>query len=389
MGSNPYPTYEDAAQDYRAKLRALIQPPQEVSASSTPARGAVELPAEILIQRAEEIADISSSMIQLAQNYLDSADPFTREGICGHFIDQATVELLLATELIQATEEDAGAQSTAAGRATHSAALREAISAADKSSSFPVTQGLPTGESYRATESTTLDEAASALKLAVATTASSISRRVHELGKDIAFDLIAGTQGTEVEQGASLSSKEIAELLESIGKAPAARILYGVHKRISALLSRDIELFARGKIRGWLAQIKQADKIELFDAQVEGLVDAEGLKKAVASAVESSAATIESINKTSDLIKAFSDKLMVLTGRMRRLEDAIRLCKLIRIAPLLLTMTALQIDLLAALVYAGHDYINKGLAGTLREHGLLSSLNRENLQDRKDYPDPC
>jgi hypothetical protein len=200
---------------------------------------------------------------------------------------------------------------------------------------------------------------------------SSISRRVQELGKDIAFDLVAGTQWTEVNQGASLSGKEIADMLESIGKGPAAKILHGVYKRISALLGKDIEVVARGKIREWLAQIKQADKIELFDAQVEGLFNAEGLKKAVASRIERTSATIECINQTSDLIKAFSDKLLVLTGRMRKLEDAIRLGTLIRAPQLLLTMTALPIDLLAVLVYAGHDYISKGLAGTLRDRGLL------------------
>ena len=194
MRADPDSTYEHAAQEYRTKLRALIQLPQEMSPRSTPAPGAVELPAEILIRRAEEIADISSRMIPLAQTFLNSADPVVREGICGHFIDQATVELLLAIELIQIAEEETGKQCSAATRATHSAALREAISAADKSLAVPVAQGLPTVESYRATESATMEEAASALKQAVASTTSSISHRVQELGKDIAFDLVAGTQ---------------------------------------------------------------------------------------------------------------------------------------------------------------------------------------------------
>ncbi len=367
MRADPHSTYEDAAREYRAKLRALIQLPQEVSPRPTPAPGAVELPIEILIQRAKEIAVISSGMIPLAQPYLNSADPLIREGICGHFIDQATVELLLATELIQIAEEEAGKQCGAATRATLSAALRESISAADKSLAVPVAQGLPTVESYRATESTTIEEAASALKQAVASTTSSISRRVQELGRDIAFDLVVATLWTEVNQGAMLSGEELAEGLESVSGSPVPGILLGIHERISALLNREIEIEARGKIRDWLSQIKQVEKIELFDSLVEGLFEAEGSKKAVASMIEQHAKMPESANKASDLIKALSDRFIVLTGRMRKLEEAIRLGKLLQIPQFLMMMTALQVVLLTALVYAGRYYVKSGVGAILHQ----------------------
>ncbi len=366
MRANPHSTYEDAAREYRTKLRALIQLPQEVGPRSVPAPGPVELPDEILIGRAEEIADISSGMIPLAQSYLNSADPVIREGICGHFIDQATVELLLATELVQIAVEETGKQSSAATRATHSAVLRESISAADKSLAVPVAHGLPTVESYRATESATIEEAASALKQAVASTTSSISRQVQELGRDIAFDLVVGTQWIEVSQAAVLSSEEIAKRLESVPGSPAPGILFGVHTRISALLSRETEIEARAKIREWLSQIKQVEKIELFDTLVEGLFEAEGLKKAVASMIEQHSKMPESVNKASDLIKALSDKFIVLTGRMRKLEEAIRLGKLLQVPQFLMTMTALQVALLTALVYAGRHYVKSGVGGILR-----------------------
>jgi ribosomal protein L12E/L44/L45/RPP1/RPP2 len=378
MRANPYPTYEDAAEDYLAKFRALIEPPEDMGPVSAAVRGAV--PAEALVQRAEEIAEISSSMILLAQSRLDSADPTIREGIRGHFIDQATVELLLGTELFQIAQEGIGTASTAAAQATHSAAFREAIGAVDRSSSAPVMQGIPLNASYRAMGSATIDEAASALKLAMTSTVSSIYHRIRDLGSDIAYDLVAGTQWTELLQGASLSGKEIAEVLGSIHRgagapsaragAAAERILLNVYEKTAALLGDDVETAARGKIREWLAEIKQADRIELFDALVENLLGVEGFKKSVASRVVRPAAALESFHKASDLIKAFSDKFIVLTGRMRKLEDAIRLGKLIQVPQVLLTMTALQVTLLAALVYAGQDYIGKGLAAILQERGF-------------------
>jgi len=379
MKPNPYPSYEDATREYLTKCRALMQQPQELN--TTEARSALEFPAEILIRHAEDIADISSSMIRLAQNYLDSENPMVREGIRGHFVDQATVELLLGTGLLQIGKDDTGMQSTAAARATHGAALREAISAADKSSSAPVAQGLPTAESYRSTESATIEEAASELRLAVASTASSIARRVQELGRDIAFDLVAGSNWPEVTQGTSLSGSEIAGLLESIPKnagtpfvraaTSAAGILLNVCEKTIALLDKDVETAARRTIGEWLVPIKKADKIELFDAMIENLFGVERLKKSVKIGIDPSSAAVVSINKAADLLKAFSDKFIVLIGRMRKLEDAIRLGKLVRVPQLPAAITVLQVVLLAALVYAGHDYINKGLAGILRERGLL------------------
>jgi hypothetical protein len=169
----------------------------------------------------------------------------------------------------------------------------------------------------------------------------------------------------------SLSGSEIAEALGSIHKDPAARILSGVYEKVAALLDTDIERAARVKIREWLAQIKQADKVEGFDALVEGLFEVEALKKTVANKIERPPATLESLNRTADQVKAISDKFLVLTGRMRKLEEAIRLGKLIRVPQLLLTMTALQVALLAALVYAGQDYIKRGVAGILQERGFL------------------
>lgn len=378
--ANPYATYEDAARDYLTKLRCLMQLPQETNANT--ALSAAEMSADVLIRQAGEIADISSSMIQLAQSHLDSADPLVREGIRSQFIDQATVELLLGFEVLKiAEEQQTGLASTAAARATCNAALREAISAADKSSSAPLAHGILTEESYRTTESATIDEAAAALKLAVSGIASGINRRVQELGKDIAFDLMAGTQGTDVIKGALLSSGEIAELLESIqrdAKDPLIRpaavtILSNVYEKIMALLDKDVEAVARGKISEWLHQIKQGNKVEIFDALVEDLFRVEALKTSIGAGNEIPAKALESVNKASDLVKTFSEKFMVLIGRMRKLEDAIRLGKSIQVPQLLLTINAMQAALLAALVYSGYNYINKVLAGILREKGFLSS----------------
>ncbi len=367
MKPNPHRTYEDADRDYVSKLSALLQPAPELTGAA--ARGGADLPAEILIGRAADIADSSSELLELARRHLGSADPVVREGIRFHFIDQAAAELLLGIGLLQISQDKTAVSSTAANRVTYSAALREAINAVEKSSSAPISQGLPAVASYRASESASMDEAVSGLKLAVESTISNISHRVQELGCDIAFDLVAGMQWAEVIQGASLSADEVRSVLESFGKGISEKMLLHVYKKILALLGTDIAAEARLKIREWLNQIKQAERIDVFSTLVESLYKADQPGIPVGG-IPPPVVPPDSINKASDRIKALSDKFLVLISRMRKLEDAIRLGKSIDIPQFRLVTIAYQVALLSALVYTGQDYIANGLTGILREKGI-------------------
>jgi hypothetical protein len=362
MGANSYPTYEDAARDYLAKLNALMQlPPGWVPGRDIDADGFISI--------AEEIADISSDMILRAGNYLSDSEPMIQDGISCHFIDQATAELLLETGLMQTVQEElTGIPPAAAIQATLSAALREAISAAEKSMAIPVAQGLVIGASYRITESSGAVEAASAFKLAFGCTAGTISHRVQELGSDITIDLVSGAEWTAVIRGAS-SRSGAENLLNSVGKIDgplaskaaftAGKILLNVYRKVVALVNRNAETEARKKIGEWLEKIKQTGKVEIFGALVENLYGLDGLTRLIERNSGSPAAAPELINRASDLIRTYSDKFIVLTGRMRKLEDAIRLGKIAQLPQLLPTVIALQVELLAALVYAGYDYINR------------------------------
>jgi len=362
MKTIPYPAYEDAAREYLGKFNALTQPMQEPAGNAV--RGVVDLPVELIFERAEEIADLSAGLFQLAQRYLASDDPDVREGIRYHLIVQAAAELLFVIDLLQISEGKNAVLSTAATKATHGAVLREAISAVETSLSVPVGQGLPTDASYRASECATIGEAALGLKLAVDSTATNICHRVQELGGDMAFELVTGTPGTELARGASLGVEEIRTLLESVGKGAAGRLLLAVYEKIAALLNAEVAADARLKIRGWLDKMKEADRIDLFNALVDKFYDVDALRKS-AGAVERSAAQLDSINRSSDLIRAFSDKFTFLVGRMRKLEDAIRLGAQVESPQFRLVTIALQVALLSALVYVGKDYVHQDLAGIL------------------------
>jgi hypothetical protein len=355
-------TYEEAARDYLAKFSDLMQQPLDVNAAT----GQGEMPAELLLKRAEEIAGISTSMIGLARVYFDSTDPAVREGISGHFVDQASVELLLGTELMQRTEaRETGPTPLAAERATQNAALREAISAAEKSTSIPVAQGLPAGVSYRITESANSDEAAVELSSAVISTASGISRRVQELASEIAFDLVQRTEWDDVTRGVRLSDGEIVQFWTGTVN-PAGKLALNAYRKIAVLLDKSVDAEVRETVGRWLHQIRQSNETRSLDI----LLQKSYPQGSIQNSIQRCGAAREIINRTSDLIKTVSDRFITLIGRMRKLEDAVRLSKRVNLPQWSLTMVALQVTLLYALLCMGRQYVHERVQGILQERGF-------------------
>jgi hypothetical protein len=333
-------------------------------------RNAGDVNSPRFIELAGKIADVSSAMIAPAQKYQNDSNPLVQEGIFCHFIDQATIELLLEIGLLQIVqEEQTGIPSTAATQATHSTALLEAINAAERSMRLPLSQGLAVGASYRITDASNVTEAASSFQVAFGCTTNSISRRVQELGSDITMDLIAGTEWTTVVYGASSLQSPANNFLEAIDKNDgslasraafiAGKMLLNVYEKIMALTNQSIAKDMREKIGEWLEKIKQTEKLELFSLLVENLYGLDALIRSMERSLQDSANGIESINRASDLIRTYSDKFIVLTGKMRKLEDAIRLGKLIQLPQLMPTIIALQVELLSFLVHTGYDYISR------------------------------
>jgi hypothetical protein len=356
MTSHSYPTYEDAAREYLAQCMGLMQTAQDPA--ETGVHGARTFQAEILVERAKEIASDSAAMIQLAETFLESTDPDIREGIRYQFIVQSAVELLLGIEILQISGEKTGTASTAANKATWGAALTEAVSAVDKAFSSPIGNGVPADASYRASEYNSAGEAVSGLTLAIDSAVTNISRRVQELGGDIACDLLSGTSWDEVVQCASLPDSGIRAAFESIYKGDAGMILWNVHRKISALTDRDAAGTARIKIKEWLGEIGQANGITGFNAAVDRSYQLDVLRKKIRAA-EPATATLESLNSAADLVKRFSDRFIFLIGRMRRLEDTIRLGESIDDPQFRVVKILLQTSLLAGLVQSGQNYIDR------------------------------
>ncbi len=396
METKAYRTYEEATQDYLDRFRALRDAPPAKSKAVT--RGAADIPVDTLIECADSIADISASVVPLAQGYLEAPNPTLREGISGHILAQAAAELQVATELIHiVASEAAGPAATTAQaprgttRAARGASLREAIDGMEKAISTPVSVGLAALRMVRraAIAADTPEEAKKALEQTAALTAIAISQRVVEAGGDLASKLVFDTEWSAVIEGAGLMSKKVTELLNSVKEglgtlltkamAVAAKTLLNVYDKILALLGKDIENEARKRIQDWLEKIKQEGKIEAFDYLVAKIYRVDDFKKDLAGWIGDTSAETGKINATITTVEDLSQKFIVLVGRINKISDIAGLAKFIKMPQVHVVITGIRVALLASLVYAGHDYIGYAQIRFLNLTKGVAEVIKENL----------
>ncbi len=399
MTARTYQTYEEAAQDYLARFRALRDAP--AVESMTVIRGAADIPVDTLIARADEIADVSASMVPLAKGYLEAPDPTLREGISGQLLAQAATEMQVATELMHIVASEAAARPTEAKkapgeitRAARGASLREAIDGMEKAMVLPVSAGLLTSRMVRRAWSAadTPEEAKKALQQTAIVTAGAVSQCVVEVGGHMALDLVIdNTNWSAVIKGAGLLSEDIANLLEDLKEgasiliqraiSTAAKTFLNVYDKILALLGRGVENVARRQVKEWLDQIyQQASKIELFGQLVGKFYQVNALESILPVWLETTRANMDKINATTKDVAELSDKFTVMVGRINTVGGAIGLAKFAQaqFPQVLVVIAAIRVALLAVLVYAGYDYIGyeqiryanftKGVAEVIKEN---------------------
>jgi len=366
MAARTYRTYEDAAQDYLAEFSGLMRAPKAPVAGA--ARGAAELPADHLINSAGRIADISSNMLVKAQPYLNSPNPAEREGISLQLLSQASAELQLATELLHITAEGQGGTSpTMVSRAARGASLGQAISGLEQSMQHPVSAGLAAHVTTRRAVRALTGDPKKDLQTSVSNATDAISQKVIAVGADIAADLVLQTQWSAVLDGAQLLHNGLASKLEEVRQGASAivekavtaaeKTLLNVYDKILALLGKDIQDQARKQIQDWLNQIKQGGSVNIFKDLVANLYQVSAFEKDLQGWMAATTTPLDQIGQAATQVDSLADKFDVLAGQAGTLENVVGMAKMIKIPQVLLVVAALQVGLLAVVVYAGYDYI--------------------------------
>ncbi len=399
MNAKTYQNYEEAAQEYLSRFRALRDAPRPRSGVTL--RGTSGLPVETLIQHADDIADVSAMLVPLAKEYLSAPDPNTREGISAQLLVQAAAELQIATELLQyAAGETAGEAppSEIAPRGVtpveKGPALSQTIDQMEKVVALPVTDGLATaGMVHRALiKPGTPDEARQKLIDAADTTTSAVARRVVEIGGDLTFNLVFKTEWTAVIQSAGLLSKDVGALLDKLkaglsqiiqrAVSAAVRTLLNVYDKILALLGKDIKDQARQRIQQMLEEIQKAGKIEMFEQWIGDLYQVKAFKAKLPGWLDNTPVGVEILTQTTADVEALSVKFSTLVGYLNSVGDVIGLSKFLQaqFPQVLVVATAIRVVLLTILVYGGYDYVGYGQTKFLNLTKGISEVIQENLQ---------
>jgi hypothetical protein len=396
MQAKGYQSYEEAARDYTGQFATLLDVPEGVTATTT--RGAGDVPAELLIDRADEIAEVSASMVALSRSYFEAENFAYREGISAQFIVQAAGELQLASELLQlAADEQSGQPAAATTRAARGTALRDVIAKLESSMQVPVMAGLAAAATQTraaTTQPTTPDEAKKALQTSANDSISTISQRVRELGVDITIDLINSAAVEVVLKGASLVRKDIAHQLNELKQKAgilvsravgvATKTLLNVYDKILALMGKDEQDRAREQVKSWLEEVEKQKTADLMEVLIDKLYRVNDFKQELAGWLAETTAPIDIINQATQSVTEVAGKFTVLIGRMNILEDVLVLARLLKLPHILLIVSGLQVALLSVLVYAGYDFIGyqevqfvnitKGVAQVIQERLAIREI---------------
>ncbi len=391
MTSAAFKSYEEAAQAYRTRLRALRQAPRGPAGATT--RGAGEIPVEDLVGKAEEIADVSSALAPLSKPYLEAADPLLREGISAQLLAQVGAELQIAAELLELAEEaEAEPAVRPVTRALRGDALQRALETAEEAMAVPLARGIVPTSAVRRSPSAppaSLDKAREQLEQAAHLTTVAISQRVTELGGDMAFTLVFQTEWKAVAESAGLMSSEVAGLLDKVRSGVGAFIgrvvttvsktLVNVYDKLLALLGKDLAGKAREKIVEWLDSAKEKGSIELFEKLIGRLYRVDEFKKELGGWLDRSAAEIGTLHGTAAEVGNLADKFATFVGRLKMASDLAGLATFIKAPQVLVVLTGVRVALLAVLVYAGYDYIGYRQSGFPRFTRGVAEVIQKNL----------
>src|SRR5579862_9196038 len=127
MADAKFPNYEVASQEYLRQFQGILEPPPTPAAAA--ARGAVGIPADFLIERADGIAETSQAVTELSRAHLVSADFDQRETTGLQLVSQAAAELNLAVTLLEsAGSEEEGKPIASRAASAQLSSLRDAVS---------------------------------------------------------------------------------------------------------------------------------------------------------------------------------------------------------------------------------------------------------------------
>ena len=373
--------YQAALTDYVSQFRELYSPPAAPAESKTLTRGAATLSPDLLVERAEKIADSSQVVGDMTIDYLQSSNQAQREAAEVKLLAQAIAELELAQELLEQAET---AEEGVSNEITRSA-LRSGGAVDDLIDVLeaPIEGGIPSvlmqdmqvrGLEQRPKD---LDRAKVDLVEEVELSLSAICEQTSAVGWKAATNLVL-MDVAALKQGLEFVSKDAAHLIDEIMAGvgslmlrlvkTAIRLLAQAYNWIQALLGKEIEGEARQQVGEWLKDLQQKQPQGkfaqgFFGQLVTKIYNPSGIQQDIKVWVEATQVEVSQMNQAAEVVENLAKKHEVRAKQVDRLLTVIAFVKRI---PAIKTpqgqvvTAAVLLSVLAYTLYSGYDHIRDG-----------------------------
>jgi hypothetical protein len=325
--------YQETIAVYTGYLRGLFAVAPGVSADESIVRGTVAVPLNVLAERAEQLMGISRELGDMSTAYLEADDAALREAAEMKLLAQSSAEVEVAVALLQTASDEAQGQVRQVTRAGGSQRELEALARVLEA---PLEEGMgpfvDVQALRRAAETTdmTLEEARQAIKDQVRRSLRAISRKAGKtssLGLDTLFSL----DSSLLEQGVSLASKEVGDLIEKMVKgfselvkrlaASAVRLLLQAYDWVLALIGKDTEAAARKKVHEWIEELRQShtqsgDEEGLADKLVDMLYTTQKIQEDLGRQIDKKGNDVQTLTTTAATIMSLGSRYEAKASQM-------------------------------------------------------------------------
>ncbi len=324
-------SYNDLTSSYTSQLRNMFAAPAGLDAQA--ARGdAGKVDSETLAQRANELADLSTSFGEANSGFLESDSQDLRQAAEVKLLLQASAEFEVALALVDSAEAELRGRKTAPARAADAAA---ALGTLADFLEKPIDAGLaPYMEEItaRAAASGSKEEASKALQDQVRRSLRNISRAASQTGSlalDSLFELDAGM----LKKALGPVSKELSELMESIAGGinekikgllrSAFRLMLQAYDWVLNLIGKEAEQEARKKVQEWIEELrssheKKDDVPDLADQLVSTLFVTQKTLDELGEWLPATTASIEKLDEATNGVLSLADSFHAKTAWVQK-----------------------------------------------------------------------
>jgi hypothetical protein len=372
-----------AAQEYTRQLRGLFAlAPGEVQ-DATRAGGAA-VPADILAERAEDLAGASLRLGELTSEYLQSEQFAEREGAEVKLLAQASADAEVALALFGAALDESEGKAEAVTRSGRSGPTQKDLDPLLRVLEAPIEEGLDPFLGDSATRSAAIEaKTIQDLEAEVRRSLRAISRsagRTSSLG----LDTLLKIDPALLKQGAAVVSKELGELIDKISAGLTKIVkqllrlglesLLRAYNWVLSLIGKDAEDSARKKIYEWIEELrgshtKEDDAEEMATKLVSRLYTTESVQEEVQLWLEKCDLDAQALQALSqqvrDLGASYETKVQQLVTFFKATDAAkgillVVVTKIPVLAPAFPVLAGVTLALVGYTLFTGYDHVDSG-----------------------------